>query len=365
MKLGFFTQPVHPIDRVYREVLREDQEAVMLADELGYCEALIGEHMTDLAEPITSCLAFIASLIDRTKQIRLGSGVVNLPSYHPVTVAAQVAMIDHLLEGRFIFGIGPGGLPSDVEVFGNMDLDKNHKMLEVYRQIMAIWQGEPPYNQQGEYHSFTTERTLYPEIGQGIVVKPYQQPHPPIVYTAVSPYSQGITKAAEQGWTGISSNYVQGHWVATHIPKFVEGQRNIGVPEDPSQWRIAKSIFVADDRATAYRYAKGEDGPYGFYFRNLMRKIARGRGGLDLFKSRPDQPDGEVSVQHSLDTQVVAGTVDEVVDQLLAFRELVGPFGTLLYAGHDWADVPLARRSMELMATEVMPRVNKALGEAN
>ena len=364
MKLGFFTQPVHPIDRVYREVLREDQDAVILADRLGYCEALIGEHMTDLAEPITSCLAFIASLIDRTTQIRLGSGVVNLPSYHPVTVAAQVAMIDHLLEGRFIFGIGPGGLPSDVEVFGNLDLDKNHKMLEVIDQIMAIWLGEPPYNQTGQYHSFSTERTLYPEIGQGIVVGPYQKPHPPIVFTSVAPYSAGITKAAERGWTGISSNYVQGHWVATHIPKFLEGRRNAGLTEDPLQWRIAKSIFVADDRATAMRYARGEDGPYGFYFRNIMRKVARGRGGLDLFKSAPDQPDGEVSVQHSLDTQVLAGTVDEVVDQILAFCELVGPFGTLLYAGHDWADIPLARRSMELMATEVMPRVNKALGEA-
>jgi alkanesulfonate monooxygenase SsuD/methylene tetrahydromethanopterin reductase-like flavin-dependent oxidoreductase (luciferase family) len=364
VKLGFFTQPVHPITRVYREVLREDQQAVLLADELGYREALIGEHMTDLAEPITSCLAFIASLIDRTTQIRLGSGVVNLPSYHPVTVAAQVAMIDHLLEGRFIFGIGPGGLPSDVEVFGNMDLDKNHKMLAVYEQIMAIWLGEPPYDQHGEYHSFSTARTLYPEIGQGIVVRPFQRPHPPIVYTAVSPHSAGITKAAERGWTGISSNYVQAHWVATHIPRFVEGRRNVGLPEDPTQWRIARSIFVADDRATAYRYAKSEDGPYGFYFQNIMRKIARGRGGLGLFKSAPDQPDGEVSVRHSLDTQVLAGTVDEVVDQILAFRDLVGPFGTLLYAGHDWADVPLARRSMELMASEVMPRVNKALGAA-
>jgi alkanesulfonate monooxygenase SsuD/methylene tetrahydromethanopterin reductase-like flavin-dependent oxidoreductase (luciferase family) len=229
---------------------------------------------------------------------------------------------------------------------------------------MAIWLGEPPYDQHGEYHSFSTARTLYPEIGQGIVVRPFQRPHPPIVYTAVSPHSAGITKAAERGWTGISSNYVQAHWVATHIPRFVEGRRNVGLPEDPTQWRIARSIFVADDRATAYRYAKSEDGPYGFYFQNIMRKIARGRGGLGLFKSAPDQPDGEVSVRHSLDTQVLAGTVDEVVDQILAFRDLVGPFGTLLYAGHDWADVPLARRSMELMASEVMPRVNKALGAA-
>jgi alkanesulfonate monooxygenase SsuD/methylene tetrahydromethanopterin reductase-like flavin-dependent oxidoreductase (luciferase family) len=73
--------------------------------------------------------------------------------------------------------------------------------------------------------------------------------------------------------------------------------------------------------------------------------------------------DDEVSVQHSLDTQVIAGDVDAVVEQILAHRELVGPYGTLMYTGHDWVDVPLARRSMELMATEVMPKVNAALGE--
>ena len=94
-----------------------------------------------------------------------------------------------------------------------------------------------------------------------------------------------------------------------------------------------------------------------------MKKIKRGRGsqGLALFKSYPDQPEEELTVQHSLDNGVIAGTVNSVVDQILALRELVGPFGTLMYTGHDWADIPLSRRSMELMATEVMPRVNKAL----
>ena len=95
-----------------------------------------------------------------------------------------------------------------------------------------------------------------------------------------------------------------------------------------------------------------------------MRKIERA-GRMDLFKAHPDQPDSELSVQHSLDTNVLAGTVDSVVDQILAFREVVGPFGKLMYTGHDWADIPLARRSMELMATEVMPKINNALGEDN
>ena len=363
MKLGYFMQPVHPPERNYREVLMEDREAVILADQLGYVEAFVGEHITDKAEPITSCLAFLASLMNDAPNITLGSGVVNLPSYHPAMVAAQVAMIDHLLDGRFIFGIGPGGLMSDVEVFGNLDLDKNDKMVEAMDQILAIWAGEPPYNLTGKYFTTSLERTTYTEIGQGIIATPLQKPHPPVAITSVAPHSDGLSKAVERGWIPMSSNYVQAHWVATNRVKILAGLKNAGKPETTDIWRIAKSIFVADDEATALRYGKSADGPYGFYFTNIMKKIIR-NGRPHVFKISPDQPDEDISLEQSLETQVIAGTVNSVVDQILALHELIGGFGTLMYTGHDWADVPLARRSMELMATEVMPRVNAALGEA-
>ncbi|MBT6193141.1 MAG: LLM class flavin-dependent oxidoreductase, partial [Proteobacteria bacterium] len=113
MKLSYFTMPLHPKNRNYLETLNEDREAFLLADRLGYYEAFVGEHVTDQAETVTSSLMFLASLAYQTKNIKLGSGTVNLPNAHPAAVAAQVAMIDHMLEGRFIFGISPGGLLSD------------------------------------------------------------------------------------------------------------------------------------------------------------------------------------------------------------------------------------------------------------
>ena len=78
MKLGYFTMPLHPVGRDWRQTLEEDREAILLADRLGFEEAFIGEHVTDLAETITSCLIFIATLARDTKTIRLGSGTVNL-----------------------------------------------------------------------------------------------------------------------------------------------------------------------------------------------------------------------------------------------------------------------------------------------
>jgi len=360
MHLSYFIQPVHPLDRNYIDILREDIESVILADKLGYEEALIGEHFTDLAEPITSCLMFISRLISETKRIKLGSGVLNLPVYHPVMAAAHVAMMDNMLEGRFIWGIGPGGQPSDVEAFGNSDLDRNQKMVEAFDQILELWWGEAPFNIKGNFYSICTEKTHLPEIGQGIIPKPWHKPHPPVLVTALAPHSKGITLAAERGWQPISCQYVQSHWVKTHLPKYLEGLRNIGLPEDPSGWRVAKCIFVADDQKIAEAYAKSEDGPYGFYFSNLMKKLGGG-GRLGLFGVTPDQPLDEITLQQSLQTQVIAGTINSVVDQIMALREEVGPFGTLVYTGLDWADKVLAQRSMVLMAEEVLPRINKAI----
>ena len=124
MKLGFFTMPIHPLGRDWRQTLKEDQEAFLLADELGYCEAYVGEHVTDLAENITSCMLFLATLAGRIKTMRLGTGTINLPNSHPANVAAQVAMLDHLLDGRLNVGISPGGLLSDAEMFGNLGADR-------------------------------------------------------------------------------------------------------------------------------------------------------------------------------------------------------------------------------------------------
>ncbi len=151
MDLAFFTMPIHPIDKDWRQSLREDREAFILADELGFTEGYCGEHVTDRAENITSCAVFIASLIDATKRIKLGTGTINMPNSHPAAVAAQIAMLDHMLDGRFIFGISPGGLLSDAEVFGNLNADRNAMFLESINQVLEIWKGEPPYNLAGQF----------------------------------------------------------------------------------------------------------------------------------------------------------------------------------------------------------------------
>jgi len=357
MNLGFFTMPIHPLGKEWKVSLREDREAFLLADELRFTEAYVGEHVTDQAENITSSIAFLAWIAAATKQIRLGTGTINMPNTHPATIAASMAMLDHMLDGRLIFGISPGGLLSDAELFGNLDSDRNAMFLESINQVLDIWAGEPPYNIKGKYWSISTEKTLIAHIGQGFIAKPLQQPHPPIVVTAVAPFSKGVTEAAARGWDPISANFLMPTWVKSHWPKYVEGCERAGRKADHRNWRVAKSVFVARDAATAKAYAPDPEGPYVYYYRSLFTKLKK-NGRVDLFKTRRDQPDDEVTLETICDKLIVYGTPDSVADQLLAFQDEVGNFGTLLYAGKDWKDPELGRQSMILMAEKVIPLVN-------
>jgi alkanesulfonate monooxygenase SsuD/methylene tetrahydromethanopterin reductase-like flavin-dependent oxidoreductase (luciferase family) len=361
MRLATFMMPLHPPGRRPAETLAEDREAILLADRLGYSEAYVGEHVTDLAENVTSCLMFLASLAHDTKHIVLGSGTINMPNSHPAAIAAQVAMLDHLLKGRFIMGISPGGLMSDAEVFGNIDKDRNAIFLESINMVLDIWAKDSPYDLHGSFFHVSTARTSMPDIGQGTILKPYQKPHPPIVVTAAAPHSRGVTEAAKRGWTPMSANFLLPEWVATHWPKYVEGRKAAGAEPSAAEWRVAKSIFVADDDKIAERYGLSAEGPYHFYFKQLIRKLVGAGGRGNLFKLDQNQPDGEITPEAMTKKLVIAGTVDSVVEQILAFREITGDFGTLLYACHDWMDPALGRRSMQLMAEQVMPKVNAAL----
>src|SRR4029453_1865420 len=194
------------------------------------------------------------------------------------------------------------------------------------------------------------------DIGQGPIAKPLQKPHPPIAVTAVAPHSAGVAGAAVRGRAAIWANFLLPKWVATHWSKYTEGCARAGKPADPANWRVAKSIFVADDLAQAKAYALGPQSPYRFYYRQLLTKLLKGGRG-NLFKEDPNAPDETVNLDRVLDDLVIWGTPDKVADELLAFGERVGSFGTLLYAGKDWTDPALARRSVILLAEKVRPRI--------
>ena len=128
-------------------------------------------------------------------------------------------------------------------------------------------------------------------------------------------------------------------------------------------WRIAKSIFVCEDRKKAEEYALGNGSPYVFYYSQLLTKMLK-HGRANLFKEDQNMPDEALKLEDICKKLILYGTPEEVTDKILAFREEVGEFGTLLYAGHDWKDVNLAKNSMKLMTEKVMPQINSNINIA-
>ena len=129
MELGIFAMPLHHPERDWQTVLQEDREMIIMADKLGYSEVWIGEHVASKGEPIIYPLMFLASVIGETQQIKLGTGVINLPHRHPAHVAGEVAMLDQMSNGRVLFGIGPGGLSCDAELFDHLDGGERSRMM--------------------------------------------------------------------------------------------------------------------------------------------------------------------------------------------------------------------------------------------
>jgi alkanesulfonate monooxygenase SsuD/methylene tetrahydromethanopterin reductase-like flavin-dependent oxidoreductase (luciferase family) len=366
MRLGYFTMPLHPPHRDLPETLQEDREAIILADKLGFHDAFVGEHLTDRCENVANSFIFLATLIGETETIRLASGTSNLSQSHPVVIAAQAAMFDHLARGRFIFGISPGALSSDAEALGILSEDRNRMFAEAIDVILAIWERQPPYDIDfpGNRYKVTTAKTYVPEIGRGIMYKPYQKPRPEIVGTVVAPYSKGVIAMGQRDFHPLSANFLLPHWLPSHWANYAEGRRRAGRIPDPADWRIARTIFVADDERVAERYARVDAAsPYRFYWTQLREKMMRAKRHI-VFKKHEDEDDRAITLERLLGELVLCGTVDNVVDQLLALREEAGEFGEIVYAGMDWVDPALARRSMELMATEVMPRVNRAISQS-
>jgi alkanesulfonate monooxygenase SsuD/methylene tetrahydromethanopterin reductase-like flavin-dependent oxidoreductase (luciferase family) len=356
--------PMHPLGRAWTDTLREDQEAVVLADRLGFHDAFIGEHLTDQHENITNSLLFLATLIPQTTQIRLGTGTTNLSHQHPVLVAVNSAMFDHMSGGRFILGVSPGALPSDAEVLGILEEDRNAMFGEAVDVITRMWQDEAPYDIDlpGNRFKVTTAKTIDAANGIGIVSRPLQSPRPEIVGTVVAPFSKGVVAMGSKDFHPLSANFLLPQWVATHWPNYVQGKESVGEQPLTDDWRVARTVFVSDDAATAECYGRDDkDSPYRFYYSKMLAKMQK-LGRLGLFKTSQDQPDEEITLDYVLDRLVLAGTPDSVAEQILALREETGDFGELVYAGLDWVDPDLGRRSMELMATQVMPKVNDALG---
>lgn len=363
MKLGLFQMPLHPAMRSFQETLAENGDKIIYADELGFEEAWVGEHFSATTEPIASPMMFMASLIHRTRRIKFATGVVALPNHHPAIVAAEAAMFDHLSDGRFIFGIGPSGLASDHELFGNTDPTiRNERMMESIETILKIWTQDPPYDIKGKHWHVKIVDAIVPELGIGYIRKPLQRPYPPVAMSAMSPNSASVKTAAERGWGPVSANFCPEYIVGTHWKKYLEGCAAAGREPNGDEWRVARNMIIAESDQQALDWVMDPKGGNYYYFHYLW-EVLRRANYTAVMKADPNMPDDEVTVESMIESMVVYGSSKTVTEKLLAMRSRVGPFGTVLMASMDGSGINREREweTMRRLANEVRPALARAI----
>ena len=364
MRYGYFMMPMHPPGSFLADTLDHDLRQVERLDELGFHEAWIGEHFTAEWENIPSPEIFIAAALQRTKQIRLGTGVTCMPNHNPFHLAHRIAQIDHHARGRFNWGVGSGGFIGDFQV---MDIDPStgaqRKMtIEAVDAVLDIWNAPTPGSHAGNGWSYTVPEPT-PSIAKHVHVKPFQQPHPPIAVAGVSEKSDTLSMAGERGWWPISINFVPTRVLKTHWQGYADAAAKAGRTPSRADWRISRTIHVAETNEKAREQAIA--GSVGRDFTDYFIPLLGLGRGLNALKVDTSMPDDKIDTEYMIDSGIfIVGDPDTVATKLRDLYGEVGGFGGVLALAAEWPDFSIWDQSMTLLATEVMPKLADLTGEA-
>lgn len=356
MELGYFTMPLHPPGSNLTQTLDHDLQQIVTLDRLGYREAWIGEHFTAQWENIPAPDLFIAHALALTNDIVLGTGVTCMTNHHPFVLAHRIAQLDHMAKGRFHWGVGSGGFPGDLDVFGfdRVKGDNRAMTRDALELVLQLWQDPKPARYRNKYWDFTVPEAVE-DIGLDLHVRPYQKPHPPIGVAGVSPDSETLVLAGERGYIPMSINLVPpstlpGHWSAVE-----RGAAKTGLAPDRSTWRIAREVYVAETTKQARREAM--NGTLSRDFEGYFLKLLPYSKQLRLLKDDPDMPDSDVTLDYILDNIWIVGSPDHVAERIHELYDTVGGFGVLLTMGHEWQPRDQWERSITMLENDVLPRL--------
>ena len=341
MRFGIFLAPFHPVGQNPTLALARDLDLIVHLDRLGFDEAWIGEHHSAGYEIIASPEVFIATAAERTRHIRLGTGVSSLPYHQPLMLADRMVLLDHLTRGRVMLGVGPGALPSDAYMMGIEVARQRDMMEEALEAILLLLRSDEPVTYQTDWFTLRDAR---------LQLRPYTQPHLEVAVAAqVSPAGPRAAGRFGCSLLSIGATSAGGFDVLGHHWNVVEERAaQFGQVADRSAWRLVGPIHIAETREQAAADVEFGLAQWVDYFQRVA--------------ALPLAPDatGHDSLVDALNASgfAVIGTPDDAIAQLRRLDEQSGGFGTFLCMAHEWADRPETLRSYELLARYVMPEIN-------
>src|SRR5690242_2976009 len=334
LRHGIFLPPFHPNEENPTQCLERDLELIAHLDRLGFHEAWIGEHHSAGYEIISSPEIFIAFAAERTRHIRLGTGVISLPYHHPMMVADRIVQLDHMTRGRVMFGAGPGLLASDAIMMGIDPMTQRDRMAESLDAILRLFKGE-----------IVTETTdWYRMEGARLHLLPYTKPHPEVaVVSAVTPSGGRLAGKYDLSMICVAATNPFGYdALASNWAIACDTAATQGRTMDANRLRLVGPMHIAETREQAFKNAR-----WGF---------ERYLGYLNNNQPRFIVPPGQDALEWFVENRYgVIGTPDDAIALIERLRTKQGKFGVFLHQAHNWADWDATKRSYELYARYVMP----------
>ena len=345
MKFGIFLGPFHAVGENPTLALERDLELIQWLDTLGYDEAWVGEHHSAGWETIASPEVFIATAAERTRQIKLGTGVISLPYHHPLMVANRMILLDHLTRGRVMMGVGPGALTSDAYMLGIDPGTQRERMDEALGIILRLFTETEPITYKSDWF----------ELHDAMVqLRPYQQPHMHVAVASVESPS-GVSLAGKHGASVLSMAVPRGKKSESDFTYLWDIAEESAAEHEKTvsreDWRLVVPVHLAESRAEALDQARHGAGMYQQQY--LEATIGR-------------QPAFDVPMDKVIDSMVdsgawIVGTPDECIAGIERLGQRSGGFGGFLVQAIDWAPRENMLHSFELLARHVMPRFQGSL----
>jgi limonene 1,2-monooxygenase len=341
LRFGIFMAPFHPAGENPTLALQRDLDLIVHLDRLGWDEAWIGEHHSAGSEIIASPEIFIATAAERTRHIKLGTGVVSASYHNPLWVAERAVLLDHLTRGRFMLGLGPGSLPTDAQMVG-LDQSRTRELLaEAVDIITRLLRTDEPVTYHNDRWDLHDAR---------LHLRPFSDPLFDVTVAAVaSPAGPQLAGQYGLGLLSIGATQAAGFdALALHWGVVEERAAAFGQDVSRDGWRLVGLMHIAETREQAYK-----DVEYGI------------EQWFEYFQSVAAFP--QMAVDGSNIRQMIdfinesgigsVGTVDDAVAQIeRLMKQSNGGFGAYLLLAHEWANPAATNRSYELIAQNVFPQ---------
>ncbi len=342
MKFGIFLAPFHRLGENPTLAIARDIELIEWLDHLGYDEAWIGEHHSAGWELIASPELVIAAAAERTRHIKLGSGVTSLPYHHPLMVAQRFVQLDHMTRGRAMLGCGPGALPSDAYMMGIEPVDQRRRMMQSLDAITRLLRCEEPVTMSTDWFELRQAR---------LHLAPYSDPRFDIaVASTITPFGMIAAGTHGLGVLSIGAGLPGGPGALAkqwQIAEETAAKHDTQVSR--RDWRIVVNAHVAeDDEQALAEVQRGERIETVTYFEDTLGRP-------------PGRADDPLREGVKMGSTLIGSpeTVARGIDRLLELSQ--GGFGGLMFRAHEWANREQTLRSYELFARHVMPRFQSSL----